>query len=90
MTDRAANTTWQVNIDRVVVTGVAPGFTDAAALRDLVERRIAGMAEREVLPAGRTMRASVSLEARSLGSPDAIAQAVADGVARALGGGRRG
>lgn len=88
MSARGSNTTWQVNIDRVVVTGVAPGVADAGALHGLVERRIADLAAHVRLPPGRTLRTAMSLEARSLGSTEAIAQAVADGVARAVGGGR--
>ena len=89
MSARGGNTTWQVHIERVVVTGVAPGAVDTVALRGLVERRIASLAAEMTLPSGRTMRTSVSLPARSLGSSDAIANAVADGISRAVAGGRR-
>jgi hypothetical protein len=89
MSARGGDTTWQVNIERVVVTGVAPGVVDAGALRGLVERRIAELAAGMALPPGRAMRASVSVEARALRGADAIANAVADGVSRAVGGGRR-
>ncbi len=89
MSVRGGNTTWLVNIERVVITGAAPGATDTVTLRGLVEQRIASLAAEMALPSGRAMRASVTLEARSLGSADAVAHAVADGVARAMGGGRR-
>ncbi len=89
MNVRAGNTTWQVNIDRVVITGVTPGLKDTGVLRALIEQRIAGTAAAMVLPPGRTMRASVALEARSLSNAAAIANAVSDGVSQALGGARR-
>lgn len=87
MSARGGSSTWLVSIERVVVTGVAPGAVGVGELRGLVDRRIASLATDMALPAGRTLRASVSLDARSLDSNDAIAHAVADGVSRAVGGG---
>ena len=75
---------WQVRIDRVVVTGVegpAPAATELRPLIDAVVRAAA-------LPAGRSMRAAVQVQAPALGGAGAVAQAVGGAVGQALRGGR--
>jgi len=82
---------YQVDVDRVVIEGVAAPL-DAAALRPLVEAAIARALGQSALPGGRTMHASVQIESRAIvsGGAPAVASAVASGVAQAVGGSRRG
>lgn len=80
--------TYRVEVDRVRVHGADAGALDAHALRVLVESAVIREAQRMPLPAGRTVRASVQLPARPVtGGAQALADAVGEGVARAIGGG---
>ena len=78
---------YQIDIDRVVVVGADAKRMDAGALRALVESAIARDVANAALPTGRTMRASVRVDASSLagGSP-VVAKAVSTAVTRAIGG----
>ncbi|HEX5502603.1 MAG TPA: hypothetical protein VFW96_08260 [Thermomicrobiales bacterium] len=81
---------YQVHVGRVVVRGAAN--LSAAELRALVAQAVAREVGRATLPAGRTMHASVRIDAAARGlsltsGAPGIAAAVASGVAGALGGG---
>lgn len=77
-------TSWQLHIDRVVVTGVTGRMPDSAELRALIEQHVVEAATAAALPAGRAVRASVQIDARSLSGGEAIARAVASGVSQAV------
>jgi len=82
---------YHVDVDRIVIAG-AGGALDAAQLRPLVAAAIARALSESPLPGGRTMRASVLIESRTIasGGPTAVASAVGAGVAHAVGGSQHG
>lgn len=78
---------YRIDIDRVVVVGADTRGMDAGALRELVESAIAHDVAGASLPNGRTMRASVRLDAASLaGGGSVVAKTVSTAVTRAIGG----
>lgn len=82
------NTGWQLRIDRVVVHG-ATGAMPAGELRTLIEAAVGQALADAALPAGRAVRAAVSVQVPALSQPSAVAQAVGQGVRQAIGGGAR-
>jgi len=84
---------YRIDVDRVTVHGAALDRLRAADVQVLAESAVARQLAHAVLPAGRTMRSAVAVDAPSLarGGSSAIASAIASGVVRAVaGGGRRG
>lgn len=81
--------THRIEVDRVVVRGVDAAALDKSQLRALVESAVIRAVQRMPLPDGRTVRAAVQLPASLAadGAP-AVADAIGEGVARAVGGGR--
>jgi hypothetical protein len=79
---------YHIDVDRVVVTGAGAEGLGASELRALIELAVAGGLARAPLPAGRTMRTAVQVSAPPIaGGAQAVARAVAAGVAQAVGGG---
>lgn len=78
---------YRVEIDRVLVFGAR--VTDADVLRELVQATVARELGSLALPAGMTRRASLDLDTASpLRGAPAVANAIASGVAGAVGGRR--
>jgi hypothetical protein len=82
-------TVYQIDVDRVVITGAGAESLGAGELRALIELAVARDVANATLPAGRTMRAAVQVSTSSLttGGGPAVANAVAAGVTRAITGG---
>ena len=80
---------YQIDVDRVVITGAGTEGLGASELRALVELAVARDLENAQLPAGRTLRSAVQMSSPSLatGGGPAVAKAVAAGVTRAISGG---
>jgi hypothetical protein len=83
-------TVWHLEVARVRVLGAGTHGLGAGELRALVEVAVRDALESTTLPHGRAVRASVRVDAPSLTTGVAIANAVASGVARAVGGRRHG
>jgi hypothetical protein len=83
----ASSTQWQVTIDRIDVTGVVGTVAPASALLPEIEAAVRAAIVDVKLPAGRSMRAVVQVDASALGSAGDIAQAVGGAVAKAVQGG---
>lgn len=79
-------TIWHLDVDRVRLVGASADGPGAAELRVLVAQAVQRALETAPLPQGRAGRASVEVSVTSLGSGAAIADAVARGVTRAIGG----
>ena len=79
-------TIWHLDVDRVRIVGAGARGLGAAELRALVAQAVQSALETAPLPQGRAVRASVELSVTSLGGGAAIADAVARGVTRAIGG----
>lgn len=83
---------YQVDVDRILIhaPSTAAHQLDTGELRALVESAVGRELRNTPLPSGRTMRASVQIDAPPVtgGGATSIANAVATGVARAVGGGR--
>lgn len=84
--------THHVDVARIVIRGVGVERLDGNELRALIERAVARELGDAPLPAGRTMRAAVQINARSVakGGAAGVAAAVASGIVDAAGGTRRG
>ena len=82
-------TIWHLDVDRVRIMGAGAQSMDAAALRSLVEQAVQSALATAPLPNGRAVHAAVEVRAASLSNGTAIANAVARGVAQAVGGGGR-
>jgi hypothetical protein len=78
-----------LQIDRVVVTGVAGALPDASALQPLIEAAVRAAVGDAALPPGRRMQAVVQMQAPALASADAVARAIGNAVAHAAHGGTR-
>jgi hypothetical protein len=81
-------TTWHLQIDRIVVTGVVGSMSNPSRLHALIEAAVTHAVEGDLLPAGRMARTSVQVDAPALGSDVGIAQAVGAGISQVLRGGR--
>jgi hypothetical protein len=79
-------TIWNIEIERVRIVGADRRGLEPAELRALVPRIVRAAVQTAPLPEGRAMRASVRVGAESLAGGDAIAGAVANAVAQAIGG----
>jgi hypothetical protein len=79
-------TIWHLDVDRVRIVGAGARGLGAGELRALVEVAVRNALEMAALPNGRAVRASVRVNVPSLANGAAIANAVAGGVAQAVGG----
>lgn len=77
---------WQVDVDRVVVSGGPASGLEAEELRALVERAVAAGLAEVPLPPGRTARSGVRVRSGPLSGSPAVAGAVAAGIAAAVDG----
>ncbi len=80
---------WQITVDRVVLRGAPAGGLDAGEIGRHVQETVAtGLADAP-LPAGRSMRASVVVEAGTIRGADgaAIGRTVGGAIVRAATGG---
>jgi hypothetical protein len=82
---------WQIDVDRVVVTGAPHGPVDEPELRAQVGSAIGERLRASELPAARRTVAAVRIDASQIpGGTRAIANSVAASIVRAAGGARRG
>jgi hypothetical protein len=77
---------WQVRVDRIVVNGVEGPAPSVAELQPLIEAAVRAAVAEAALPAGRSMHASVQVQAPVIGGAGAVAHAVGGAVAQAVGG----
>ena len=75
---------WDLQIDRIVVTGSTGKPPAAGEFRALVERAVIDAIVKAPWPSGRAGRAAVEVTTPRLGDGPAIAQAVGRGVSQAL------
>jgi hypothetical protein len=80
-------TVYQLQVGRIVARGNGAGRIDASELRGLLEQAVTRALESAALPLGRTTRSLVRFDASAgpLSTPG-LADAIGQGVARALGG----
>jgi len=78
-------TIWSLEVDRVRIVGAGVDAVASTELRAIVAEALENVLETAPLPPGRAARAAVEVRVPSLTSPAAIADAVAQGVARAMG-----
>jgi hypothetical protein len=83
-------TIWNLDVDRVRIVGGNVDAVAPAELRALVAEALENVLETAPLPPGRAARAVIEVRVPSLTGPAAIADAVAKGVAKAMGGPARG
>ena len=83
-------TIWHLDIAHVRIVGARAGDLQAGELRPLVERAVQRALASTALPSGRTVRTSIEVRVPQLTGNAAVAQAVAVGVTRAVGGTGRG
>lgn len=83
-------TIWNLDVDRVQIVGGSVDAVASTELRALVAEALENVLETAPLPPGRAARAVIEVRMPSLTGPAAIADAVAQGVAKAMGGPARG
>jgi hypothetical protein len=81
--------TYHFEIDRIVIQGAGTDRLNTTSLLSMTQAAIEAELTSAPLPAGRTMRESLRVNAPSVaaGTESAIARAVGQNIARAAGGG---
>jgi hypothetical protein len=75
---------WDLQIDRIVVTGATGRMPATGELRALIERAVNDAVGNAAWPAGRAAHAAIRVSAPALRDGSSIAQAVGRGVSQAL------